>query len=51
MIFDYRGYVSKAKANCLAEQGLKLITSLKKNMKKLFRTPQEKQFLRHRGMI
>jgi hypothetical protein len=51
MIFGDRGYVSKAKTECLAEQGLKLITTLKKNMKKLFRTPQEKQLLRHRGMI
>ncbi len=37
--------------SCFAQQGLKLITTLKKNMKKLFRTPQKKQLLRHRGMI
>jgi len=34
MIFGDRGYVSKAKAECLAEQGLKLITTLKKEYEK-----------------
>ena len=51
MIFGDRGYVSKVKAESLSAQGLKLITSLKKNMKKLFRTKQEKELLRNRGII
>ena len=51
MIFGDKGYVSKAKAESLAKQGLKLVTSLKKNMKKLFRTKEEKVLRHHRGII
>jgi len=51
MIFGDKGYVSKAKTEALFKQELKLITSLKKNMKKIFRTKQEKDLLRHRGII
>ena len=51
MIFGDRGYVSKPKAELLAMQGLKLITTLKKNMKKVLRSKEEKDLLRHRGMI
>lgn len=50
-IFGDRGYVSKAKQDALAEQGLALITTLKKNMKKVKRTSTEKSLLRNRGMI
>ena len=45
MIFGDKGYVSKAKTESLAKQGLKLITSLKKNMKNVFRSRQEKDFI------
>lgn len=51
MVFGDRGYVSKAKAEVLEKQGLKLITTLKKNMKKVSRSKEEKDLLRHRGMI
>jgi hypothetical protein len=51
MIFGDRGYISKAKAELLSKQGLKLITTLKKNMKKVLRSKEEKDLLRHRGMI
>ena len=51
MIFSDRGYVSKPKAELLAMQGLKLITTLKKNMKKVLRSKEEKDLLRHRGII
>jgi hypothetical protein len=51
MLFGDRGYISKPKADLLKEQGLKLITTLKKNMKKVFRTKYEKQLLRQRGII
>ena len=50
-IFGDRGYISKDKEATLAKQGLKLITTLKKNMKKVFRTKTEKSLLRYRGMI
>ena len=51
MIFGDRGYVSKPKTELLAKQGLKLITTLKKNMKKVLRSKEEKNLLRHRGII
>ena len=50
-IFADRGYISKDKESILAKQGLKLVTTLKKNMKKVFRTKTEKSLLRNRGMI
>jgi hypothetical protein len=43
MVFDDRGYISKAKAETLEAQGLKLITTLKKNMKKISRTKEERE--------
>ena len=51
MIFGDRGYISKAKNKILQEQGLKLITTLKRNMKKVFRSVQEKKLLRQRCII
>ena len=51
MIFGDGGYVSKDKTELLSKQGLKLITTLKKNMKKVFRSKEEKDLLRHRGII
>lgn len=50
-IFADKGYISKGKEASLANQGLKLVTTLKKNMKKVFRTRTEKSLLRNRGMI
>lgn len=50
-IFADRGYISKDKESILAKQGLKLVTTLKRNMKKVFRTKTEKSLLRNRGMI
>jgi len=50
-LFGDRGYVSKQKTESLASKGLKLITTLKKNMKPVKRTRQEKDLLRHRGII
>ena len=50
-LFGDRGYVSKAKTATLEKQGLKLITTLKKNMKKVIRTKEEKQLLRNREII
>jgi len=51
MLFGDRGYISKPKADLLESQGLKLITTLKKNMKKVTRTKYENQLLRQRGII
>ena len=46
-----KGYLSKEKAAKFAEQGLLLITKVKKNMKEKVRTNFEKFFLSKRGII
>ena len=46
-----KGYVSQKLAKELASQGLKLITKLKKNMKKKIRTAFEKFFLSQRNLV
>jgi hypothetical protein len=51
MLFGDRGYISKPKSDLLKTQELKLITTLKKNMKKVSRTRYERQLLRQRGII
>ena len=51
LLFGDRGYISKPKAELLETQGLKLITTLKKNMKNIPRTTFEKQLLRQRWVI
>ncbi|AEE87938.1 hypothetical protein FNFX1_1553 [Francisella cf. novicida Fx1] len=51
LVFDDRGYISKDKAQLLEQQGLKLITTLKKNMKKGPRTRFEKAMLAKRSII
>jgi hypothetical protein len=50
-VFGDRGYISKDKQSTLAKQGLKLVTTLKKNMKNVARSRAEKSLLRNRGMI
>ena len=51
LVFGDRGYISKDKARLLEQQGLKLITTLKKNMKKVPRTRFEKAMLAKRSII
>ena len=51
LVFGDRGYISKDKAQILEKQGLKLITTLKKNMKKVPRTSFEKAMLGKRSII
>jgi hypothetical protein len=51
LVFGDRGYISKDKAKILDKQGLKLITTLKKNMKKVPRTRFEKAMLAKRSII
>lgn len=51
LVFGDRGYISKDKAQLLEQQGLKLITTLKKNMKKVPRTRFEKAMLAKRSII
>jgi hypothetical protein len=51
LLFGDKGYVSKKIEETLLEQGLKLITKLKKNMKKKVHTAFEKFFLAQRNLI
>lgn len=51
LLFGDRGYVSKNLSKVLAEQGLELITTLKKNMKPVPRTDFEKAVLRRRSLV
>jgi hypothetical protein len=51
LLFGDKGYVSKKVEETLLNQGLKLITKLKKNMKKKVRTAFEKYFLAQRNLI
>ena len=46
-----KGYISKKKTDILEKQGLKLITKVKKNMKKKVLSKFEKFFLSKRGII
>jgi hypothetical protein len=50
-LFGDRGYISKKLAKTLENQGVSLITTLKKNMKKQFIEPIKKYWLRKRGII
>lgn len=49
-LFGDKGYISKIAAD-LKQKGLHLITKLRKNMKPQNRTPKEKYYLKHRGLI
>jgi hypothetical protein len=51
LLFGDRGYVSKDLSKALAEQGLELVTTLKKNMKPVPRTDFEKAVLRRRSLV
>ncbi len=46
-----RGYIGKDMASTLQEQGLKLVTTLRKNMKKVERSAFEGEFLRRRTLV
>jgi len=51
MAFGDKGYIGKKVVERLLEQGLKLITKRKKNMKKISLTSYEKQLLSQRSII
>lgn len=51
LAFGDKGYISKKLFNQLLEQGLKLITRTRKNMKPIQYTNLEKQLLNQRGII
>jgi hypothetical protein len=46
-----KGYVSKKHEEQLAKQGLRLITKVRRNMKKRILSAFEKYFLSHRGLV
>ena len=46
-----KGYISKEKADRLAQKGLRLITKVRRNMKKQILTGFEKFFLAQRGIV
>jgi len=49
-LFGDKGYISKIAAD-LKQKGLHLITKVRKNMKPKKRTPKQKYYLKHRGLI
>jgi transposase len=49
--FADKGYIARWLTETLAEQGLQLITTLKKNMNPVLRTDFEKAILRRRSLI
>ena len=50
-LFGDKGYISKKLADNLKNQGLELITRVKKNMKETYLTPLKKLWLDKRGII
>lgn len=50
-LFADKGYVAKWLTEALAEQGIQLITKVKKNMKPVPRTDFEKAILRRRSLV
>lgn len=50
-LFADRGYISKTLSQRLAQQGVELITTLRKNMQKQFLSPIKKWWLKKRGII
>lgn len=50
-LFGDRGYISKKLSKKLENQGVELITTLKRNMKKQFIEPIKKYWLKKRGVI
>jgi hypothetical protein len=51
LLFGDKGYISKDLSKTLAEQGIALITTLKKNMKPVPHTDFEKAVLRRRSLV
>ena len=51
LLFGDKGYISKDLSKTLAEQGIELVTTLKKNMKPVPRTDFEKAVLRRRSLV
>ena len=51
LLFGDKGYLSKDLSKTLAEQGIELVTTLKKNMKPVPRTDFEKVILRRRSLV
>jgi transposase len=51
LLFGDRGYISKDLAKTLEEQGIALVTTLKKNMRPVPRTDFEKAVLRRRSLV
>jgi transposase len=51
LLFGDKGYISKDLAKTLEEQGLALVTTVKKNMKPVPRTDFEKAILRRRSLV
>lgn len=51
LLFGDKGYISKDLSKTLAEQGIELVTTLKKNMKPVPRTDFEKVILRRRSLV
>mgnify|MGYP001495492162 FL=1 len=50
-LFGDRGYISKKLTETLKNKRLEIITTLKKNMKKILLTPLKKCFLKNRGVV
>lgn len=50
-LFGDKGYLSKALSELLFQDGIQLITKLKKNMKNILMPIREKILLRHRAII
>jgi len=51
MLFADKGYIAKWLAEALGDMGIKLVTTVKKNMKRVSHTPFEKAVLRRRSLI
>jgi transposase len=51
LLFGDKGYISKDLAKTLEEQGLALVTTVKKNMKPVPRSDFEKAVLRRRSLV
>jgi transposase len=51
MLFADKGYIAKWLTEALGDMGVKLVTTVKKNMKRVSLTPFEKAVLRRRSLI
>jgi hypothetical protein len=50
-LFADKGYIAKGLTKALADQGIQLVTTLKKNMKPVPRTDFERAILRRRSLV